>query len=180
VQRYFIQEDQWKNNLITITGEDYHHMTRVMRMNINDEVICNHISGTSAICKIKEINNEVIILEVLNYLDEENELPIKVTIAQGLPKRDKLEFVLQKGTELGASRFIPFKAARSVVKWNKKKEKSRLKRYRKIVKEASEQSHRQILPTVEAPETIQELVQTSQQYNLKIVAYEEESKRTKF
>lgn len=176
VQRYFIPKDQWQDDIITITGEDHHHITRVMRMNIGDKVICNDPTGQSAKCQIKEIDQTEVKLAVLKDLDESTELPVDVTIAQGLPKRDKLELVLQKGTELGATKFIPFQAARSVVKWNQKRAKSRLKRFRKIVKEASEQSHRQKLPIVEEPQTINALIETSVDYDVKIVAYEEEAK----
>ncbi len=71
------------------------------------------------------------------------ELPIFVTIASGLPKGDKLEWIIQKGTELGAYKFIPFHAARSIVKWDEKKAGKKVERWQKIAKEAAEQSHRQ-------------------------------------
>lgn len=176
MQRYFVNDEQWIKDEVIITDDDYHHMTRVMRMKIGDKVICNHPTGKSATCQINAINDKEVMLTVIDYLDETTELPVKVTIAQGLPKRDKLEFVLQKGTELGASRFLPFEAARSVTKWNKKKGKSRLKRFRKIVKEASEQSHRQLLPEVDEPKSIAQLIEASDGYDVKIVAYEEEAK----
>ena len=73
-----------------------------------------------------------------------SELPIKVAIASGLPKGDKLEYIVQKGTELGAAEFIPFIAARSVVKWDEKKVSKKLERLQKIAKEAAEQSHRTV------------------------------------
>lgn len=176
MQRYFINDEVWNETEIVITGEDHHHMFRVMRMKQGDEVICNNESGQSALCQIEQINNEKVVLRVVERLDMSTELPVSVTIAQGLPKRDKLELVLQKGTELGASRFIPFKAARSVVKWDEKKSKSRMKRYEKIVKEASEQSHRNKLPIVERPVTIKQLIEESKSYDVKMVAYEEEAK----
>lgn len=176
MQRYFIDENEWDGQEIVIIGDNYHHMFRVMRMEVNDQVICNDSLGRVAICEIKQINKEKAVLDVVEIVDESNELPIQVTIAQGLPKRDKLEYVLQKGTELGASRFIPFKAKRSIVKWDDKKSKSRMKRFEKIVKEASEQCHRSKLPIVEAPQTMKQLLNESEQYDVKLVAYEEEVK----
>lgn len=176
MQRYFINTDEWTDDKITIKGDDHHHIFRVMRMNIGDKVICNDSSGRSAHCQIEQINEQYVQLTVVKYLEDSAELPVNVTIAQGLPKRDKLEYVLQKGTELGASRFIPFKAERSVVKWDERKSKARMKRFEKIVKEASEQSHRNKLPIVEGPLTMAQLIEESKQYDIKIVAYEEEAK----
>ena len=80
--------------------------------------------------------------------DEKQELPIKVSIAQGLPKSDKLELVAQKSTELGVLSLIPVQMDRSVVKWDDKKATKKQYRLAKIMKEAAEQSHRKVLPTV--------------------------------
>src|SRR5699024_1806636 len=102
MQRYFIHEDQWHAQTIDITGDDFHHIIHVMRMDIHDKIIANHHDGRSAICEIIEIGDHDLTANVLEWLEENKELPVSVTIAQGLPKGDKWEFILQKGTELGA------------------------------------------------------------------------------
>src|SRR5690625_2488476 len=119
MQRYFIPDSNWEDNKVLIEGDDQHHIVRVMRLKESDQIICNHPKGYSAICKITNISESAVEAIIKETLYDDKELPVSVTIAQGLPKGEKLDFVLQKGTELGADAFIPFQAERSVVKWDK-------------------------------------------------------------
>lgn len=177
MQRYFVNNEQVKNNNIYITGEDYHHISRVMRMKQGDHIICVTPDEQSALCEIGEITNEHVMVNILQWNHQSTELPVQITIASGLPKGDKLEWMMQKGTELGAYEFIPFFAARSITKWDNKKIQKRVERLQKIVKEAAEQSHRFYMPKVRLPVTVKELVQLSQLYDYKIVAFEEDAKK---
>ncbi|WP_138415706.1 16S rRNA (uracil(1498)-N(3))-methyltransferase [Aquibacillus sediminis] len=181
MQRYFIPADLWeKGNRVIVTGDDFHHIVRVMRMTEGDRIICNHPNGQAAICKIATIDSDSITATVVEELNEQVELPVPVTIAQGLPKSDKLDLILQKGTELGASRFIPFQAKRSIVKWDQKKAAKKLQRMNKIVKEASEQSHRNQIPSVTSIMTVQQLIDESKSYDVKLFAYEDEARSDHF
>ncbi|MEK5441777.1 MULTISPECIES: 16S rRNA (uracil(1498)-N(3))-methyltransferase [unclassified Fredinandcohnia] len=174
MQRYFV--DHINETQATITGEDVHHITRVMRMSVGDSIFCCY-NGRVAICTITEITNDTVLANVVEWVENSNELPIKVCIASGLPKGDKLEYVIQKGTELGASEFVPFVAARSIVKWDEKKGQKKVERWGKIAKEAAEQSHRGMVPNVTKPLSFRELLSFSQSYTYKVVAYEEDAKR---
>jgi len=177
MQRYFVENEKFADNKVLIGGEDARHIMRVMRMSEGDNVICCNEEGGSALCKIEDISGDEVNLRVVEWLDEAKEMPISVTIANGLPKGDKLELVIQKGTELGASAFIPFMASRSIVKWDSKKGDKKVERWGKIAKEAAEQSHRTKVPHVSEPVTLNKLLQMSGEYDYKIVAYEEEAKR---
>src|SRR5699024_12629216 len=115
-----------------------------MRMNENDKIICNHEEGYAAICQITNLNKSTVEAKVVEELTENMELPVTITIAQGLPKGDKFDFVRQKGTELGAKAFIPFQADRSEVQWDQKKYAKKKQRCTKINKEAREESHQNI------------------------------------
>ncbi len=176
MQRYFIPETGWRSADVLITENDAHHITRVMRQKIGDKIICNHIDGRAAICEITSMEDQTVLVAIIEWLNNTSELPVEVTIAQGLPKGDKLELVLQKGTELGASKFIPFQAERSVVQWDGKKTDKKLDRFRKIVKEASEQSHRTKVPEIMDPMSIKGLLEVSAAYDVCIFAYEEAAK----
>lgn len=175
MQRYFVNKSAI-NNRFVIEGEDFHHIKKVMRMGIGDRIICVDPIGKTAICKIAEITDEHTAAEVVEWKEEISELPIRVTIASGLPKGDKLEWIIQKGTELGAYEFMPFTAARSVVKWDDKKAAKKLERWQKIAKEAAEQSHRSLCPDVLSPVDFKVLLQASKNYDYKLAAYEEESR----
>ncbi|MCA0970031.1 16S rRNA (uracil(1498)-N(3))-methyltransferase [Halobacillus litoralis] len=158
MQRYFVETEHWQGQAVTIDGEDVHHISRVMRMEPGSEVVCIHPVEGAALCRIEEIKEKTVDCEVLEWMDEDRELPVEVTIVQSLGKGDKLEQVVQKGTELGASRFIPFAADRSVAKWDLKKVKKKVERLQKIAKEASEQSERTRIPEVSSLYQLQDLL----------------------
>lgn len=177
MQRYFLENKNINGSTVKIIGDDFHHITRVMRMEPGEEIITVNEDGLAGIAKIAEITNEAVVGTVIEWKNEESELPIKVAIVSGLPKGDKLEYIVQKGTELGATEFIPFIAARSVVKWDHKKASKKIERLQKIAKEAAEQSHRSILPTVQEPMTVAQLIQYAEKFDFKLIAFEEEAKR---
>ncbi|WP_407269490.1 16S rRNA (uracil(1498)-N(3))-methyltransferase [Radiobacillus sp. PE A8.2] len=177
MQRYFVPQTGWQDDSkVIISGSDVHHILRVMRMETGDTLICNHPDGKAARCNIIDTENEQVTVTVQQWLHEQVELPVHVTIAQGLPKGDKLEYILQKGTELGASAFLPFQAKRSIVKWDEKKAAKKLDRYERIVKEASEQSHRTLIPEVKSISSFPALLEQADAYDYKIIAYEEEAR----
>ncbi|AIF43385.1 16S rRNA (uracil(1498)-N(3))-methyltransferase [Virgibacillus sp. SK37] len=180
MQRYFVSETGWGTNEVTILGEDVHHINRVMRYKEGANIICNHPDGRAAICELLVITADSVQAEIKQWLNENVELPIQVTVAQGLPKGDKLELILQKGTELGAYAFIPFQAERSIVNWDKKKQEKKLIRFNKIVKEASEQSHRNQIPTIYNTMTVERLIEDSAKYDIKLYAYEEQAKVSEY
>ncbi|UOQ47405.1 16S rRNA (uracil(1498)-N(3))-methyltransferase [Gracilibacillus caseinilyticus] len=177
MQRYFIDSNNWNDDEVKITNEDFHHVVHVMRMQEGDTFIANHPDQDAAKCKITFIDENQVVAVVEEWLEETKELPVHITIAQGLPKGDKWEFVLQKGTELGAVRFVPIQAARSVVKWDAKKQQKKVARWQKIVKEASEQAHRNKLPDIDPVLSVKDFVKQSASYDWKFFAYEETARQ---
>lgn len=175
MQRYFVNRNEVKDDELTISGEDAHHISRVMRASIGDEILCC-VDKETYLCTLTDITKEYVIASIVQTVDEVVELPHHVTIAQGMPKGDKLDFVIQKGTELGAAQFQPFYSSRTIVKWKQEKAVKRVERLNKIAKEAAEQSHRKAIPTVFNPITFEHLLQASENFQLKIVAYEEEAR----
>ncbi len=100
MQRYFIHEMNDEENVI-VSGDDFHHMTRVMRMETGDQFM-GVINAKTALIQIDTILDESLRGRIIEWVDESVEMPVQVSIANGLPKGDKLEWVIQKGTELGA------------------------------------------------------------------------------
>mgnify|MGYP001289221199 CR=1 FL=1 len=180
MQRYFIPEANWEIDEVLITGQDAHHISRVMRKKIGDFVICNHPNGKAAKCQLAVIDKQTVKAKIIEWINDTSELPIHVTIAQGLPKGDKIEYVLQKGTELGAKEFIVYNADHTIVRWDHKKTEKKIHRFNKIVKEASEQSRRNNIPYIHPLANIDYLVEKSNGYDVKIFAYEDEAKTNQF
>ncbi|MGV4319619.1 16S rRNA (uracil(1498)-N(3))-methyltransferase [Bacillus mojavensis] len=180
MQRYFIEltkQQMEEAPAISITGEDVHHIVNVMRMNEGDQIICCSQDGFEAKCELQSVSKEKVSCLMIEWTNENRELPIKVYIASGLPKGDKLEWIIQKGTELGAHAFIPLQAARSVVKLDDKKAKKKRERWTKIAKEAAEQSYRNEVPQVLDIHSFQQLLDKVHNFDKCVVAYEESSKQ---
>ena len=142
MQRYF--SNIVNNNEYLLSKDDSYHIKKVMRMNIGDkvEIVDNKCTY---ICEI--ISFDPVQARIINRLDENNENDKNIILVQSLVNETKMDLVLQKGTELGVNEFYPFKAVNSVNKENDKSNK-KIDRWQRIVKEASEQSKRNIIPKV--------------------------------
>ncbi|WP_203361702.1 16S rRNA (uracil(1498)-N(3))-methyltransferase [Bacillus sp. REN10] len=177
MQRYFVNEQLEDGKSIKIEGEDFHHLSRVMRMEVGDHVYAVFPNGETAEVEIEHLSNDYALAFLVEWIHDKKELPVDIAIASGLPKGDKFELVIQKGTELGANLFVPFHADRSIVKWDEKKGEKKTERWSKIAKEAAEQSHRNRVPKVMKPVNIDQLIEIGKDYPFKLYAYEEEAKQ---
>lgn len=157
---------------LTVHGPRVHHLAVVLRVQPKDRLEIFDGAGRSFDAVVTSVEPDSISLELGPA--RHTAPPRRITIVQGLPKGDKLELVLQKATELGASAFIPAAAKRSVVKLTDGVDK-KLERWRRIVEEAARQSGRSDVPEVLAPVTLSalELADTSV-----LVLDEEERERT--
>ena len=173
MQRYFIDATNIEGSYIHIDSYNHKHMQRVMRYRSGDQVICILPDQHVYIYEIVDIDKGI--LQQKEELVENNELDVQVTLIYGLPKNDKFEWVLQKATELGVSRIVPFLSKRSIIKTDMKTFDKKRERYLRILKEASEQSCRQKIPELTSLMTLSQLKDYISDINL--VAYEEESRQ---
>ena len=174
MQRYFVSPEQFGDNGVVLSGEDAHHMTRVMRMKPGDEVIVSDGQSREARVVLTSVDGSEVTAEIQELLPMDREPLWQVTVAQGLPKGDKMELVIQKGTELGACAFLPFQSERIVVQYDARKEAKRLERWGRIAKEAAEQSHRSRLPGILEVHSWKELLAAVPGYDLTLFCYEQE------
>lgn len=165
MQRYFIKTEQINNNIITITGNDVHHIKTVMRMNIDDKIIvCDEFD--TYLCKIVFINDNIE-AEIIKKITEDVELDINVTIAHGLVRREKMEEVVRRLVELGCKSYIPVDMRRSVVKHKE----INIERINKIIKEASEQSQRTKLMNLSYVISFKDLLNQIAHFDLVLFAH---------
>lgn len=170
MQRYFVDKIENEKNII-INNDDYYHITKVMRMRINDTVyLCDTVN--SYICKIIDITKNEVILEAIEKLDEKKELPMNVTIAHGIIRKEKMEETIEKISALGATIYLPVEMERCNAKFHDDKIDKKMIRLNKIAKEACEQSHRTNLLKVNQPISFKNLLNESCKYDLLLVAYE--------
>ena len=179
MQRYFLEEsyEASQGESLKLMGDDFHHAAHVMRMKETDKCYLVFSDSVAVVAEVIEVGSDVILLKELEKETQEKELPIDITIACGYTKGDKLDLVVQKGTEMGASRFVGFPGKTSVVKWDGKKLAKRQERLAKIAKEAAEQSHRHVQPTVILYEKAKEFETIFSEYDAILIAYEESAKQ---
>ena len=172
MQRYFVASDAFVDDLVIIDGADAHHIVRVMRMKEGDTVIVSDGETKTAMAQIRSLDSKQVQLSIVEYLPQEAEASWHVTIAQGLPKGDKMELIVQKCTEIGAAAFLPFESERVIVQYDHKKEAKRLERWSKIAKEAAEQAHRNRIPRIYETCSFKQLLDRFDQYQLVLFCYE--------
>ena len=143
MQRYFVDI---KNNNVIFKEDDIFHITKVMRMKLGDhiELVSEKKTYLGVISSINPLH-----VEIQEPILEDVELSKNVTLFFALAKSDKIEFVIQKATELGANKVVLFQGKRSIVKFSQDDFNRKKARYLSIAKEASEQCHRQYIPEIE-------------------------------
>jgi 16S rRNA (uracil1498-N3)-methyltransferase len=172
MQRYFVEPGDWQEECVSVRGQDAHHLMRVMRAKIGEPVIVCDGATREALAEVAAFGAEVVELRVTEWRTMEREPLVDVWVAQSLPKGDKFETVLQKGTEIGAVGFVPFVSERTVVQVDAKKEAKRMERWQKIVKEAAEQAHRSRLPAIAAVHSWRSLLDFAGEFELALLCYE--------
>lgn len=142
MQRYFTNKRQ--GDEFILTESDSYHVLKVMRMEVGDIV---EVVYENRLFHAKIMSFNPVFLEVIEEVDEDSSLSISVTLIQSAVKEQKMDYILQKATELGVDKIYPYQAERSVVKLNEKWDKKKI-RWEAIVKEASEQSKRTKVPVI--------------------------------
>ncbi|MFC4103991.1 16S rRNA (uracil(1498)-N(3))-methyltransferase [Paenibacillus xanthanilyticus] len=174
MQRYFVTPESMTDHDVVLTGDDAHHAARVMRMEPGDEMFVSDGQTRTARASVRAVSPSRVEADIVEWLPMSGEPNWSVTVAQSLPKGDKMELVIQKGTEIGAAAFVPFESERMIVQYDAKKEAKRLERWGKIAKEAAEQAHRSRIPRVEAVRSWRKLIESVGEYELVLFCYEKE------
>lgn len=172
MQRYFIEEEARINQEISLNEDDYFHLRKVMRKNNGDKVVVIDPTGHNYVASIQDINANKLNVEAV--LENDTELDVAVTLLYALPKGEKFDLVLQKATELGVKRIVPLLTSRCVVRLTPERFEKKRVRYEKILKEASEQSHRNFIPVLEELITVDQVQGYQGDFN--VVAYEQTAK----
>lgn len=177
--KFFVPHEKITDTQIIIDTEDVAHITRVLRLGEGDTVTVCDSRGTDYEAEITETAPKQIICKILDKHASVSEPNIKVTLFQGLPKASKMEYIIQKTTELGINEIVPVKLSRCVVKIdNKKDEAKKLDRWQKISEAAAKQSGRGIVPEIKPIMTLDDVIQVSKEFDLFFVPYECEEQKT--
>lgn len=173
--KFFVPEEQIVENKIKIFGQDVNHIVNVLRLKIPDEIIvCDKDNGKSYITKINCIDKDYVEVEIVRENIETTESNVSIDLFQGLPKFDKMEYIIQKATEIGVKNILPVSLERCIVKIDKKTEIKKLDRWQKIAEVAAKQSKRDYIPKIEKILNIENICQNIEKYDIILIAYENE------
>lgn len=177
--KFFINTNQIEENKIRITGKDVKHIGYVLRMKIGDEItVCDKQTNLNYSTKIQKIEKDFVLCDITDCMKPFVESNIKITVFQGIPKSDKMEYIIQKATELGAEKIVPVTMIRSVVKLEENVACKKIQRWQKIAETAAKQSGRDCIPKIEMVQKISNICENIPNYDLMLLAYENEEKTT--
>lgn len=177
MNRFFVSPsaiDLEKEEII-IHGEDVKHISKVLRLLTGDFLEISDGEKHEYIGKIKNISRDSVILSIVQKYQLQTEAPIEVSLYQSIPKATKMEFIIQKTTELGIKAIIPVSTERTIVQFrDDKDQKKKMDRWQKIADEAAKQSKRGIIPQIHMPISFEDALNHSKENELNIIAYEKE------
>lgn len=167
--RFFI--DHEPTDYINVEGADARHIGYSLRMRVGDELtFCR--TGTDYICEIEEMTEQSVLCRIKRTEPSKCEPSLKLTIYQAFPKQDKFEQIIQKVTELGAVRIVPFLSRRCVSRPDKKDFAKKRERFMRIAEEAAKQSGRGIIPEIGELLSFDEAVRDMVSTQIKLICYE--------
>lgn len=146
MQQIFVNEGP-VNDSFVITGDDMHHLVRVVRLKRGEVIRVSSADGLNYLCEVSDITSDELIAKVKEEVPS-TELSNKIYLFQALPKGDKMETIIEKCVELGVHEIIPVQMKNCIVKLDDKKKKSKLTRYQTVAETAAKQSKRSIIPNV--------------------------------
>ena len=170
MHKFFTPKELINGDVAKIIGDDVKHIYKVLRITQGEKVTLNNCEGVEYIAKVISVTKQEVLLEVLEKLDVNNESDIKIYLFQGLPKSQKMDLIVQKGTELGVTEFIPTITHRVDVKL--KGEFKKLDRLNRVALEAAKQSKRSIIPKVSEPIEFEDMIEKINSLDLVLVPYE--------
>ena len=155
MHRFFVSPESISGDDVAIDGAQAHQIARVLRQRSGDSVIVLDDTGAEFQVVLSEVSSDLVQGRVIERRTGAAEPAVKITLYQALLKTDRFEFVLQKGTELGVSTFVPLLTDRVVARApSGKRAAARTARWRRIVTEAAEQSRRSRIPAIGEPVTL--------------------------
>ncbi|MCL0077829.1 16S rRNA (uracil(1498)-N(3))-methyltransferase [Peptococcaceae bacterium] len=159
MHHFFVAPSDVEQDRVFIKGSDARHIAKVLRLIKGDKITVS--DGAKNLYKVELANVALNVVEcrIIESISIETQPYFKLTLMQCLPKSSKMELVIQKGTELGVSCFVPLMCKRTIVKLDEKSIKTKLRRWKKIAYEAAKQSRRLTVPEVLEPISLREAIE---------------------
>lgn len=151
MHRFFVSDDNFQGENVVLKGQQAHQIRNVLRMSPGDHIIVLDNQGWEYEVMLEAVGQNEITGQVIEKREATGEPAVRITLYQSLLKQDKFEWVLQKCTEVGVTRFVPLVTQRSVIRGRDAISSKKLGRWRSIITEAAEQSGRGLIPELSPP-----------------------------
>lgn len=174
---FFIKKDQLKDNNVSITGELLKHLRDSLRIKNGEMIYCVDEEGNRYAVRAAYTGQDLFVGEIIETTSKCKESAISIHLVQAVPKGPKLDFIIQKATELGISAITPVISDRAIVRIEKNRVEDKLRRWRKIALEAAQQSNRLDVPDISSPVSFHDYMASFKKGNLNLLLYEGEKKR---
>ena len=172
MRHFFTEPANIQEHGIYMDGPDVNHMKNVLRMKPGEMVGGSDGGGHEYICRISKYDGERVLLDIESVSQRETELKSRIYLFQGLPKGDKMEWIVQKAVELGVYQIIPVATRRCVVRLDQKKAEKKTERWNAIALSAAKQSGRKAVPLVKPVMSFQEAVDYAGDMDVVLIPYE--------
>jgi 16S rRNA (uracil1498-N3)-methyltransferase len=173
VYRFYISNEQIAENEITIVGSDVNHIRNVLRLEEGDWVVACNGQGRDYVSRVCALDKDKVVLQIEKVQSTGTELKTRITLFQGIPKKEKMEFIIQKAVELGVYEIVPVMMKRCVVKLaDEKKTAKKQERWQAIAEAAAKQCDRGIIPVVHAPVSIETAFDMAKELEYNMIPYE--------
>lgn len=156
MSRFYVPREAVKAKTIVISGEEAHHIIDVMRLKPSDAIVAFDGTGREYAGIISSIANKTAVVEILSVREPAAASLARITLIQAIPKKAKMDYIVEKATELGVAAVIPVFTERTIPAWDDKKKAACAARWRKIALEASKQCSRPDIPAVSEIRTFSE------------------------
>lgn len=178
MQKFFVSRENINDSKVIITGDDIKHISKVLRKSIGDILIVSDGYGMEYEVKISQLDKEKLYADILQKTQAKIQT-LEVTLYQALPKLDKMDTIIQKCTELGITKIVPYISEFTVITIDEKKSDKKTERWRKIALEACKQCGRSVIPDVTPIHSFEDMLSEQQHYDIGIFAYEKENSSVK-
>lgn len=177
MHRFFIKPENISNKEVFFKPEEIRQIKNVLRLSAGDRIQVLDNTGNTYTVEISKSDNKTLKGNIVEKKYQKPDSKFNLSLGQALTKGSKIDFIIQKATELGVENITFIETERSVVKYKNVQAKDKLKRWEKIAKEAAEQSHRITIPDISCCGNLEEFCQSNKNAQLKLIFWEEEKEK---
>jgi 16S rRNA (uracil1498-N3)-methyltransferase len=177
--RFYVPQPKVQDGMLRVEGDEAKHIRKVLRLKPGDEIVVFNGAGKEYEGPIIEEGSSSVVIRVRSIASSQSDSPLEIALAQSLLKGEKMDYLIQKATELGVKQIIPFFSSRTIPLLEESRRLKRYHRWKKIALEASKQCGRGLIPQIEPLQSFFEMIQEAGQDRLRFILWEKEGMRLK-